>query len=121
MIPSQTQAADHCCLLHSAQLILNATDPTEQLAWLTGVLAKAKASNEIVFIIGHIPFSTQISSLHPVLKAQRSVNHTSLLLCADDVGCLYKYSSQYERLIRQYAPIIKTQLFGHTHDDSVCT
>jgi sphingomyelin phosphodiesterase len=34
---------------------------------------------------------------------------------------LYKYSSQYERLIRQYAPIIKTQLFGHTHDDSVCT
>lgn len=76
MIPSQTQAADHCCLFHSFQLILNATDPTEQLAWLSGVLAKAKASNEIVFIIGHIPFSTQTSSLHPALKAQRSVNHT---------------------------------------------
>lgn len=80
------------CDINNFYLILNATDPTEQLAWLSGVLAKAKASNEIVFIIGHIPFN--------------------------DVGCLYKYSSQYERLIRQYAPIIKTQLFGHTHDDS---
>jgi hypothetical protein len=40
------------------QLILNATDPAEQLAWLSGVLAKAYASKEIVYIIGHIPFST---------------------------------------------------------------
>lgn len=37
----------------------------------------------------------------------------------DNVGCLYKYSVQYNRLVQQYASTIKAHFFGHTHDDSV--
>lgn len=43
------------CLMDSRWLVLNSTDPAQQLQWLVEVLKNAEEKNEKVHILAHIP------------------------------------------------------------------
>ncbi|GAB1600640.1 sphingomyelin phosphodiesterase-like [Argonauta hians] len=73
-------------------LLINMTDPNNELSWLINVLQKAEDNKEKVHIIGHIPPGT------------------------DD--CLKAWSNNYYKIISRYESTIAAQFFGHTHMDS---
>ncbi|KAK0079856.1 hypothetical protein PV325_000728, partial [Microctonus aethiopoides] len=72
-------------------LLLNSTDPVDELQWLVSVLDKAEIIGEKVHIIGHIP-----------------PGHSD---------CLKVWSKNYYRIINRYESTIVAQFFGHTHYD----
>ncbi|KPP70268.1 sphingomyelin phosphodiesterase-like [Scleropages formosus] len=77
------------CARENFWLMINSTDPADQLQWLIGILQEAENKGEKVHIIGHIP---------PGL-------------------CLKSWSWNYYRIINRYESTIMGQFFGHTHVD----
>jgi len=72
-------------------LIMNVTDPAQELQWLIGTLQQAENNKEKVHILGHIP--------------------------PGDSTCYRVWSQNYHRIIVRYANTITGQFFGHTHYD----
>lgn len=73
-------------------LMLNMTDPNQELEWLINVLQKAEDNHEKVHIIGHIP---------PGIE-----------------DCLKTWSFNYYKIISRYESTVAGQFFGHIHLDS---
>ncbi|XP_046336080.2 sphingomyelin phosphodiesterase-like [Haliotis rufescens] len=72
-------------------LLLNRTDPADQLTWLTHVLQEAEDAGEKVFILTHIPPGKD--------------------------NCLKPWSWNYYRIVNRYESTIMAQFYGHTHKD----
>eukprot|EP00824_Muranothrix_gubernata_P024492 TRINITY_DN722_c1_g1_i1.p1 TRINITY_DN722_c1_g1~~TRINITY_DN722_c1_g1_i1.p1 ORF type:complete len:633 (+),score=130.55 TRINITY_DN722_c1_g1_i1:226-1899(+) len=72
-------------------LLLNMTDPLNQLQWLSQVLYDAEAAGERVLLLGHIPMGSG--------------------------DCLIHYNNKYWALLDRFRHVITNQLFGHTHND----
>lgn len=77
------------CAQENFWLMINSTDPANQLQWLTQVLQSSEDKGEKVHIIGHIP---------PGL-------------------CLSSWSWNYYHIVNRYESTIAGQFFGHTHTD----
>jgi len=72
-------------------LLLNSTDPAQELQWLIYELQSAELKGEKVHILGHIP-----------------PGHSD---------CLKVWSHNYYRIVNRYEATIAGQFFGHTHFD----
>lgn len=72
-------------------LLLNSTDPAEELSWLVYELQVAELKGEKVHILGHIP-----------------PGHTD---------CLAVWSRNYYHIVNRYSATVVAQFFGHTHYD----
>ncbi|XP_046643241.1 sphingomyelin phosphodiesterase-like isoform X1 [Daphnia pulicaria] len=72
-------------------LLLNSTDPAQELQWLVYELQSAELKGEKVHILGHIP-----------------PGHSD---------CLKVWSHNYYRIVNRYEATISGQFFGHTHFD----
>jgi len=72
-------------------LLLNSTDPAQELQWLVYELQSAELKGEKVHILGHIP-----------------PGHSD---------CLKVWSHNYYRIVNRYEATIAGQFFGHTHFD----
>jgi len=79
------------CDTNDFYLIKNPTDPNGQLAWLKKELLDAESRNLSVIIIGHIP--------------------------PGDKACQSGWSARYRAIVDRFTNIIRTQFFGHNHDD----
>lgn len=77
------------CAQENFWLMINSTDPANQLQWLVHVLQSSEDKGEKVHIIGHIP---------PGL-------------------CLGSWSWNYYHIVNRYESTIAGQFFGHTHTD----
>ncbi|XP_042355498.1 sphingomyelin phosphodiesterase [Plectropomus leopardus] len=77
------------CAQENFWLMVNSTDPANQLQWLVHILQASEDKGEKVHIIGHIP---------PGL-------------------CLGSWSWNYYHIINRYESTITGQFFGHTHLD----
>ncbi|KAM6907520.1 sphingomyelin phosphodiesterase [Xenentodon cancila] len=77
------------CARENFWLMVNSTDPANQLQWLVRVLQASENKGEKVHIIGHIP---------PGL-------------------CLGSWSWNYYHIVNRYENTITGQFFGHTHLD----
>ncbi|KAG7517087.1 hypothetical protein JOB18_049001 [Solea senegalensis] len=77
------------CARENFWLMVNSTDPANQLQWLVHILQTSEDKGEKVHIIGHIP---------PGL-------------------CLGSWSWNYYHIINRYESTITGQFFGHTHLD----
>ncbi|XP_024261778.2 sphingomyelin phosphodiesterase [Oncorhynchus tshawytscha] len=77
------------CARENYWLMVNSTDPANQLQWLIHILQASEEKGERVHIIGHIP---------PGL-------------------CLSSWSWNYYHIINRYEGTITGQFFGHTHMD----
>ncbi|XP_061595205.1 sphingomyelin phosphodiesterase [Cololabis saira] len=77
------------CARENFWLMVNSTDPADQLQWLVQVLQASEDKGEKVHIIGHIP---------PGL-------------------CLGSWSWNYYHIVNRYESTITGQFFGHTHLD----
>ncbi|KAM3601426.1 uncharacterized protein V6R79_012763 [Siganus canaliculatus] len=77
------------CARENFWLMVNSTDPANQLQWLIHVLQTSEDKGEKVHIIGHIP---------PGL-------------------CLGSWSWNYYHIVNRYESTIAGQFFGHTHMD----
>jgi len=74
-------------------LLINGTDPTDELKWLIFELQSSEFAEEKVHIIGHIP-----------------PGHSD---------CLAVWSKNYYKIISRYESTITAQFFGHTHFDEM--
>ena len=72
-------------------LLINSTDPVNELQWLVYELQSAESKNEKVHILGHIP-----------------PGHSD---------CLKIWSRNYYNIVNRYEATITAQFFGHTHYD----
>ncbi|KAK8388912.1 hypothetical protein O3P69_020698 [Scylla paramamosain] len=72
-------------------LLLNSTDPAQELQWLIYELQNAEDKGEKVHILGHIP-----------------PGHSD---------CLKVWSHNYYTIVNRYEATITAQFFGHTHYD----
>lgn len=77
------------CARENFWLMVNSTDPANQLQWLVQVLQTSEDKGEKVHIIGHIP---------PGL-------------------CLGSWSWNYYHIVNRYESTVIGQFFGHTHLD----
>ncbi|XP_037543311.1 sphingomyelin phosphodiesterase [Nematolebias whitei] len=77
------------CARENFWLMVNSTDPANQLQWLVHVLQTSEDKGEKVHIIGHIP---------PGL-------------------CLGSWSWNYYHIVNRYESTVAGQFFGHTHLD----
>ncbi|KAM9846833.1 sphingomyelin phosphodiesterase [Aulostomus maculatus] len=77
------------CARENFWLMVNSTDPANQLQWLVQILQASEDKGEKVHIIGHIP---------PGL-------------------CLSSWSWNYYHIVNRYESTITGQFFGHTHLD----
>lgn len=77
------------CARENFWLMVNSTDPANQLQWLVHILQASEDKGEKVHIIGHIP---------PGL-------------------CLDSWSWNYYHIVNRYESTITGQFFGHTHLD----
>ncbi|XP_053703199.1 sphingomyelin phosphodiesterase [Synchiropus splendidus] len=77
------------CARENFWLMVNSTDPANQLQWLVHVLQSSESKGEKVHIIGHIPPSL----------------------------CLASWSWNYHHIINRYEGTVSGQFFGHTHLD----
>ncbi|XP_004076363.2 sphingomyelin phosphodiesterase [Oryzias latipes] len=77
------------CARENFWLMVNSTDPANQLQWLVHILQDSEEKGEKVHIIGHIP---------PGL-------------------CLGSWSWNYYHIINRYESTVTGQFFGHTHLD----
>ncbi|XP_077361773.1 sphingomyelin phosphodiesterase [Festucalex cinctus] len=77
------------CARENFWLMVNSTDPANQLQWLVHILQASEDKGEKVHIIGHIP---------PGL-------------------CLGSWSWNYYHIVNRYESTITGQFFGHTHFD----
>ncbi|KAI1300253.1 Sphingomyelin phosphodiesterase [Halotydeus destructor] len=72
-------------------LLLNSTDPADELTWLINELQVSELLAEKVHIIGHIPPGSN--------------------------DCLQVWSRNYHRIVNRFEATIVAQFFGHTHND----
>lgn len=72
-------------------LLLNTTDPADELTWMINELQAAELNGDRVMIIGHIPPGYN--------------------------DCLQVWSRNYYRIINRFENVIVGQFFGHTHQD----
>ena len=72
-------------------LLMNTTDPADELTWMINELQASELNNERVMIIGHIPPGYN--------------------------DCLQVWSRNYYRIINRFEDTILGQFFGHTHQD----
>ena len=72
-------------------LLLNTTDPADELTWLIHELQSSELLEEKVLIIGHI--------------------------APGGNDCLQVWSQNYYRIINRYESTISAQFFGHSHTD----
>lgn len=72
-------------------LLLNSTDPADELTWLINELQVSELAGEKVHLIGHIPPGSN--------------------------DCLQVWSRNYYRIINRFESTITAQFFGHTHQD----
>lgn len=72
-------------------LLLNTTDPADELTWLIHELQESELLGERVLIIGHIPPGSN--------------------------DCMQVWSTNYYRIVNRYENTISGQFFGHTHQD----
>jgi len=79
------------CMVGNFWLLLNNTDPGQQLQWLEQVLISAQANGEKAYIIGHVPMG--------------------------DGTCYVAYEVQLHSLLDQYRDVVVAQFVGHTHHD----
>ncbi|KAL0267657.1 UNVERIFIED_CONTAM: hypothetical protein PYX00_009860 [Menopon gallinae] len=79
------------CYYGNWWLILNSTDPEQELEWLVDILKEAEEKGEKVHIIGHIP-----------------PGHTD---------CLKTWQTNYYDIVERFSKTIAGQFFGHTHND----
>jgi sphingomyelin phosphodiesterase len=79
------------CMNKNIWLLMNSTDPAEELKWLVYELQLAEFKDEKVHIIGHIP--------------------------PGHVDCVAVWSRNYNRIINRYENTVTAQFFGHTHAD----
>lgn len=79
------------CYLSNWWLIVNSTDPAQELYWLANELQKSETRGEKVHIVGHIP--------------------------PGRTDCLKTWSIEYIKIINRYEDTVKAQFFGHTHHD----
>ncbi|XP_030648451.1 sphingomyelin phosphodiesterase [Chanos chanos] len=77
------------CARENFWLMVNSTDPADQLQWLVRILQESENKGEKVHIIGHIPPSL----------------------------CLSSWSWNYYHIVNRYEGTITGQFFGHTHVD----
>ncbi|CAG7786610.1 unnamed protein product [Allacma fusca] len=74
-------------------LLMNSTDPTDELKWLIFELQSSELAHEKVHIIGHIP-----------------PGHSD---------CMATWSRNYYRIVTRFESTIAAQFFGHTHFDEL--
>ncbi|CAL1293894.1 unnamed protein product [Larinioides sclopetarius] len=74
-------------------MLLNSTDPGQELEWLVHQLQEAELRGEKVHIIGHIP-----------------PGHSD---------CLPVWSANYHRIINRFESTVRGQFFGHSHLDEL--
>ena len=79
------------CMNKNLWLLLNSTDPADQLQWLVYELQLAEFKGEKVHILGHIP--------------------------PGHVDCVRVWSRNFNKIINRYADTVMGQFFGHTHVD----
>lgn len=79
------------CNTQNWWLLINTTDPAQQLQWLINELQTAELKGEKVHIIGHIPPGSS--------------------------DCLSVWSHNYYKIIERYNNTVRAQFFGHTHMD----
>ncbi|CAH1256030.1 unnamed protein product [Diabrotica balteata] len=72
-------------------LVVNSTDPAQELQWLIYELQNAEANNEKVHIIGHIPPGSS--------------------------DCLKAWSRNFYSIVDRYKDIVRAQFYGHSHAD----
>lgn len=72
-------------------LLLNSTDPADELSWFVRELQSSELLGEKVMVIGHIPPGTN--------------------------DCLQVWSNNYYKIISRFEDTIIGQFFGHTHQD----
>ena len=72
-------------------LLINGTDPENELTWLINQLADAEQAGDKVHIIGHIPPGKN--------------------------DCLQIWSENYYRIVSRFNQTIRGQFYGHTHSD----
>lgn len=77
----------------SRWLILNSTDPLQELEWFIDVLQEAENNDEKVHIIGHVP--------------------------AGHSDCLKTWQTSYYDILSRFEQTITAQFFGHTHNDEI--
>ncbi|XP_042149253.1 sphingomyelin phosphodiesterase-like [Ixodes scapularis] len=74
-------------------ILLDITDPAEELLWLVEQLQESESRGEKVHIIGHIPPGTG--------------------------DCLQVWSENYNKIIVRFQDTVRGQFFGHTHMDEL--
>jgi len=79
------------CMNKNFWLLLNSTDPAEQLKWLVYELQLAEFKGEKVHLIGHIP--------------------------PGHVDCTAVWSRNFNNIINRYENTVMAQFYGHTHVD----
>ncbi|UYV61789.1 SMPD1 [Cordylochernes scorpioides] len=72
-------------------LLINTTDPANQLRWLINELQLSELIGQKVHIIGHIPPGT--------------------------MDCLSEWSRNFYKIINRYEGTVTAQFYGHTHTD----
>jgi len=79
------------CMNKNIWLLLNSTDPADQLRWLIFELQLAEFKGEKVHILGHVP--------------------------PGHVDCVKIWSRNFYEIINRYSDTIVAQFYGHTHTD----
>lgn len=74
-------------------LLINSTDPANELAWLINELTKAELFGEKVYLLGHIP--------------------------PGHVDCTKVWSRNFHQVIQRFENTVVAQFYGHTHFDEM--
>eukprot|EP00696_Hemimastix_kukwesjijk_P005979 gnl/Hemi2/17588_TR5801_c1_g1_i1.p1 gnl/Hemi2/17588_TR5801_c1_g1~~gnl/Hemi2/17588_TR5801_c1_g1_i1.p1 ORF type:complete len:582 (+),score=188.94 gnl/Hemi2/17588_TR5801_c1_g1_i1:154-1746(+) len=89
---TQFGQAENYYLVLSGTKVYPSTDTAKQLAWLNSTLIKARAQNEKVYIIGHVP---------------------------SGVGTTSTYGTGITALVSEFSDIVVASFYGHTHHDEL--
>lgn len=81
------------CYYNNWWLILNSTDPGNELKWFAEELQKAENNGEIVHVIAHIP--------------------------PGYYDCLIVWARNFYRILSRYEKTVTAQFYGHTHTDEI--
>lgn len=79
------------CVNRNLWLLLNSTDPADQLRWLVFELQLAEFKGEKVHILGHVP--------------------------PGHLDCVREWSRNFYEIIARYSDTVMAQFYGHTHSD----
>ena len=79
------------CMNKNIWLLLDSTDPADELQWLVYELQLSEFKGEKVHILGHIP--------------------------PGHVDCVKVWSNNFHKIITRYSGTVTAQFYGHTHTD----